>query len=167
MSEKKVNVVSKVNYPISVSFPELRFSRTWERLGASKAIDYDIIEEGMSDPGFEYMIKTGMLYIEDMDIKKALDIEPEDAKEPVNIIVYTDKEIKSLLTTKSVASLEEALEKTTDEQKKVIAQRAIELKITNLEKARILKEATGIDVVYQLEENAKDEAEAKTKKAKK
>ncbi len=169
MSDKKVNVISKVRYPITVSFPELRFSRTWEREGAVKAIDYDIVQEGMSDPGFEYMIRTGMLYIEDLEVKKELDIEPEDAKEPVNIIIYSDKEIKELFSTKkTLKAFETALEKTTDEQRKNIAYKAVDIKLNDLEKARALYEMTGINVAALIEEKVRDEKEAEeAKKAKK
>lgn len=164
MSDKKINVISKVRYPITVSFPWLRFERTWEREGAVKAIDYDIVQEGMSDPGFEYMIRTGMLYIEDMEVKKELDIEPEDATKPVNVIVYNDDEIKALLTTKTAKQLENALNKISEEQQKNIARKAVDMKITDLEKCRILKEYTNIDVATQIEWAMEDEKEAEAAK---
>ena len=44
------------------------------------------------------MIDSGMLYIEDMAVKKELGLEPEDAKEPVNIIVLSDKEMRHYIT---------------------------------------------------------------------
>ena len=161
MSDKKVNVISKVRYPITVNFPEHHFSRTWEREGAVKSIDYDILQEGMSQHGFEYMIKTGMLYIEDMNVKKELDVEPEDATEPVNIIVYSDKEIKELFSTKkSLKAFEEALEKTTDEQRKNIAHKAVDLKLNDIEKARVLYEMSGVNVAALIEEKVRDEKEA-------
>lgn len=165
MSDKKVNVISKARYPVTVIFPEHHFSRTWEKEGAVKAIDYDIIQEGMSNRGFEYMIRTGMLYIEDLDVKKELDIEPEDAKEPVNVIVYSDKEIKELFSTKkTLKAFETALKKTTDEQRKSIAYKAVDAKLNDMEKARTLYEMTGINVAALIEEKVRDEKEAEEAK---
>lgn len=167
MSDKKVNIISKVDCPITVTFPELHFSRSWERKGAVKAIDYEIVQEGMSDPGFQYMINTGMLYIEDMEVKKDLDIEPEDAKKPVNVIVYSDGEIKELLTTKTPKQLENALKKISEEQIHQIAREAIDMKISDLEKCRILQEYSGLDIVKQIGWALEDEKEAETTKSKK
>jgi len=80
----------------------------------------------MSDKGFYNMIAEGTLYIEDMDIKKELDIEPQDATEPVNVIVYTEAQIKDFLSKKKSSNqLIEALEKTSEEQRIKFAQVAV------------------------------------------
>ena len=98
MEKERVKIISQHNGPVSVIVPELRFSREWMSKGATIPVERETLEELMYDPGFKYMIDTGMPYIEDMQVKKDLGIEPEDAEEPVNIIILTDKEKERMMT---------------------------------------------------------------------
>ena len=104
---EKVKVVSTVKSRMGVKVPEMRFSRQWLKKGSAVMIDRDILEELMYDSGFKYMIDSGMLYIEDMAVKKELGLEPEDAKEPVNIIVLSDKEMRHYMVTMPLAQFKE------------------------------------------------------------
>ena len=42
------------------------------------------------------MLKAGVLFIDDLEFKKELGLEPEDAVEPVNVILLEDKFIERL-----------------------------------------------------------------------
>lgn len=156
MENKKVRVVSKLDNRVSVNVPDIHFSRAWPAAGASVNIDVETLEELMYDPGFKNMIEMGILYIEDMDVKKELGIEPEDATEPVNVIVLSDKEKQQLLTTYSVGGFTEKVRKLSRVQREELCNYAIDHKIIDVEKARILKEACGRDIIRAIELNEQD-----------
>ena len=99
------------------------------------------------------MFRTGMLYIEDMEVKKELGLEPEDATEPENIIVLSDAEMKRYLTVLPLHEFKEKLANLSIEQKKNMVDYAVENEIINLEKCELLKEATGLNIVRMIELN--------------
>ena len=101
----------------------------------------------MQDPGFKYMIDEGMLYIEDMEVKKELNIEPEDAEEPVNIIVLSDAERNKYLKVYDFKKFEEEVKKLPHEQIIQLANFAIEKRITDYDKAKLIKELCGKDII--------------------
>ena len=116
-------------------------------------IDKELLENLMYDNGVEYMFQTGMLYIEDMEVKKEMGLEPEDATEPVNIIVLSDKDMKRYLTVMPVAEFKQKIATLSTEQKKNLVDFAVENEIMNIEKSEILKEATSLDSIKMIELN--------------
>ena len=144
--EKKVKVINMSNGRVVVNSPALRFRRVWERKGAVISIDFDLLEELKYNIGFERLLKNGTLYIEDMDTKKELGLEPMEADEPVNIIVLSDKEKEEVLTGE-LNKLKDVLLKLSRDQKIDLAHYAIEKEITDFRVNDILKRETGIDVL--------------------
>ena len=94
--DTKVKVISTVLGGITVSLPNLSWIREWPRKGAAVMVPFGILEEGMYDTGFGNMLRDGDLYIEDMAVKRELGLEPDEAKEPENIIILTDNKIKDV-----------------------------------------------------------------------
>ena len=101
--ENKVKIENLISSRVILSMPELRLKRVWEKKGAIKTIPFEQLEEAIYDPGVESLFVDGVLGIADMDVKKKLGLEPEEAEEPVNIIVLSDKERKEWLVDLSVA----------------------------------------------------------------
>ena len=145
--DEKICVVSTVNGNIGMTVPQLNFRKEWARKGAKVMIKKEILEEALYDPGVEYMFNNVMLYIEDLEAKKALGLEPEDAKEPENIIVLNDKQMKRYLTVAPTRELKEILGKLSQEQRKNLVDYAIENNVTDIDKCNLLEEATGINVL--------------------
>lgn len=144
--EKKVKVINVSNSRVVVNSPELRFRRIWERKGAVVSIDFDVLEELKYNIGFERLLKNGTLYIEEMEVKKELGLEPLEAEKPTNIIVLTDKEKEEVLTGE-LNELKDTLLKLSRDQKIDLAHYAIEKEITDFRVNDILKRETGIDVL--------------------
>ena len=88
----KVKVISQYNGRCGIDNSDLRISRRWPARGSYVTIDKEILEELMYDPAFKNMIEEGYLYIEDLELKKELGIEPEEATTST-IINLTDKEL--------------------------------------------------------------------------
>lgn len=145
--DEKICVVSTVNGNIGITVPQLNFRKEWARKGAKVLLKKEILEEALYDPGVEYMFNNGMLYIEDLEAKKILGLEPEDAKEPENIIVLNDKQMKRYLSVAPTKELKDILKKLSPEQRKNLVDFAIENNITDIERCNILEEATGINVL--------------------
>lgn len=151
----KVTIVSTVKGRVGISVPELRLKRDWPRQGARVTVDRDILKEAMYDPGVEYMFKTGMLYIEDMQDKIDLELEPEGAKEPVNIIVLDEAQMNRYMTVVPVNEFKGLVSKLSREQRQNLLDYAIEHQCTDMQKSDILKELTGVDVLQAVILNRK------------
>jgi hypothetical protein len=93
MSEEKIKVISNYNGRCGIDSQELRISRRWRQRGDVVVFTKEQLEELMFDPAFSNMIHEGYLYIDDMEVKKELGIEPEDATEPT-LILMSDKELE-------------------------------------------------------------------------
>lgn len=156
MEKERVKIISQHNGPVSVIVPELRFSREWMSKGATIPVERETLEELMYDPGFKYMIDTGMLYIEDMQVKKDLGIEPEDAEEPVNIIILTDKEKERMMTVLPFVEFKVKLKTLNYEQLQDLADFAIRHELSDFRKAEEIKKACGKDIINAIRLNRED-----------
>ena len=156
MENKKVMIENCVNHEIGIVLPELGIRRTWERKGAKKSIDLSLLREAMYEPGVEYMFTSGMLYIDDLEVKKELGLEPEDATAPVNIVILTDAQKKRLLSTAPTAELKQYLKTANYEQIQDLAKYAVANEIIDYDKCEVLKEAAQIDIIRAIQLNRAD-----------
>jgi hypothetical protein len=154
-----VNVISTINGSVSINLPDMRFRRVWPQKGARIAIDKATLQECIYDPGVSYMFENGILYIEDLEEKKQLGLEPETATEPQNIIVLNDKQMRRLMTVAPVSELKETLAKMSKEQAKNLVDFAINNRLTDADRCQVLKDVTGINVLSAviLEEKNKED----------
>lgn len=161
--ENKVKIENLVSSRVILSMPDLRLRRVWEKKGAIKTVPFEQLEEAIYDPGVEALFRNGILGIEDMEIKKKLGLEPEDAEEPINIIALSDKERKEWLVDFSVAEFRSKIKDLPYEQVVELANYAVDNEITNFEKSEILKRAVGIDVLSRVKLNRDNKAEVEEK----
>jgi hypothetical protein len=143
----KVKVTSTTVGEVSVFDPSIPFRASWPAKGSTRPIEEETLEQLIYFPGFKRMIDSGVLYIEDMDVKKRLGIEPEDATEPVNVIVLSDQEKNKYLKMYSVDKFKEEIKKLSHEQLIDLADYAIENKIADFDKSEVLEKACGKNIV--------------------
>ena len=153
---EKIRVISKHQGPVSVNISDLRFKREWPNKGASVLIEKETLEEMMYDSGFKYMIDTGMLYIEDLEVKKELGLEPEDATEPVNIIVLNDNDMKRMMTAMPQFEFDAKLKTLNYEQMLALADFAIRNELGDFGKCDAIKKACGKDILTAIKLNRED-----------
>lgn len=153
---EKIRVISKHQGPVSVNIPDLRFKREWPNKGSSIPIERETLEEMMYDSGFKYMIDTGMLYIEDLEVKKELGLEPEDATEPVNIIVLSDNDMKRMMTAMPQFEFDAKLKTLNYEQMLALADFAIKNELGDFGKCNAIKKACGKDILTAIKLNRED-----------
>ena len=143
----KVNVTSATVGETSVFEPSIPFRASWPAKGSTRPIEKDVIEQLLYTPGFKYMIDTGMLYIEDLDQKKELGLEPEDATEPVNIIILTDAVKNKYMKVYSLEKFKEEIKKLSREQVIDLADYAIENEIVDFAKNEVIEKLCGKNII--------------------
>lgn len=157
MENKKIMVVSNTIGEVVINVPSMHFRRVWERKGSKKPIDLEVLREIIYDPGVERMFKRGVLYIEDMPTKIELDLEPQGAEFPVNIVILTDEQRKTLLSDatdlKKFRTICDGISK---QELANLADFAIEKEMVNLDKCRYLKIKTGKDILKTIENNKEE-----------
>ena len=156
MEKEMVTVISTVNGVVGIYLPDLRFKKEWTRKGQRQKIDKELLQDIMYDPGSEYMFRTGMLYIEDMDIKKEIGLEPEDATEPVNIIVLDEKQLNRYLTVMPLHEFKENVKKLSIEQAKNLVDYAVQKETITFDKAEFLEKITGLNAMSMIQLNRKN-----------
>lgn len=152
----KVKLTSQNQGPLSVRIPDLHFAREWPNKGASVKVDRELLEDMMYDPGFKYMIDTGLLYIEDMEVKKELGLEPEDATEPINIIVLSENDMRRMMTAMPIFEFTNKLKTLNYEQLLNLSDFAIKNELGDYQKCEAIKKACGKDVLTAIRLNRED-----------
>lgn len=156
MEKEMVTVISTVNGVVGIYLPDLRFKKEWMRKGQRQKIDKDLLQDIMYDPGSEYMFRTGMLYIEDMNIKKEIGLEPEEATEPVNIIILDEQQLHRYLTVMPLHEFKENVKKLSIEQAKNLVDYAVQKETITFDKAEFLEKITGLNAMSMIQLNRKN-----------
>ncbi len=156
---ERISVKSMSSGKISINLPDLRFKREWPRKGAVVNIERDLLKEAIYDPGVEYMLNNGLLYIEDMDFKKEIGLEPEDAEKPVNIVPLEEKTMQRYLKVMPVAELSEVLDTLNYEQKRILVNYAIQNELVSMDRVDLIKEKCGVDLLKAISQKKQNEEE--------
>lgn len=156
MEKEMITVISTVNGVVGIYLPDLRFRKEWTRKGQRQKIDKDLLQDIMYDPGSEYMFRTGMLYIEDMNIKKEIGLEPEEATEPVNIIILDEQQLHRYLTVMPLHEFKENVKKLSIEQAKNLVDYAVQKETITFDKAEFLEKITGLNAMSMIQLNRKN-----------
>ena len=156
---KKVTLTNMCKHEVTISFPELHITRSFPRKGAQVKFDREVFMEMIYDPGLMNMLQDGVLFLDDMDIKKEIGLEPEDAETPQNIKMLSDKDIERYLKVMPASELKGVLKTLKREQIDSIIDYAIEHEITDINRCDVLKKITGRDIIraVQLNRAAKEE----------
>lgn len=153
----KIIIVSNTNSRVGVDLPEIRFSRKWPAKGSKITVDKEIFEQMMYDAGTRYMFESGMLYTEDLEVKKLVGLEPEDAKEPVNIIILDDKQKNRYMSAMPINEFITNIKKLGYEELQNLADYAIEHElIGDLKKCDEIQKLIGKDIVAAIKLNKQD-----------
>lgn len=153
----KIIIVSNTNSRVGVDLPEIRFSRKWPAKGSKITVDKETFEQMMYDAGTRYMFESGMLYTEDLEVKKLVGLEPEDAKEPVNIIILDDKQKNRYMSAMPINEFITNIKKLGYEELQNLADYAIEHElIGDLKKCDEIQKLIGKDIIAAIRLNKQD-----------
>ena len=143
----KVKVISQYNGRCGIDNSDLRISRRWPARGSYVTMDKEVLEELMYDPAFKNMIEDGTLYIEDMEFKKEIGLEPQEATEPT-IIFLDDKQLNRYWKVMSLPQFKTEVKRLTKAQLQSLADYAIKHgEDGNIQKANYLTEITGRNIL--------------------
>lgn len=155
--EEKIKVVNLISSRVNINIPDVRLHRVWEKKGAIKTIPFDQLQEAMYNPGVESLFTEGILGIEDLEVKKKLGLEPEEATEPVNIITLDEAQSRRYLTVMPLHEFKTKIKELPLEQIRELAQFAISNELIDFEKAKIIEKITGTDIIGTIQMNKADQ----------
>lgn len=166
MEERTVKVISTSLGEVYVTLPEYGINRIWPRKGATMEVDYKKLKEALYHEGVRNMFASGILYIEEMQDKIDLGLEPPEAKNPENIIILSEKEMRVLITASTLDKFEEKLSTVSNSQVEALCGYAVLNKLLpSFEKNSYLKERAGVDVIASIQLLSESEAENRQKTA--
>lgn len=158
--EEKVKIKNLVSSRVILTMPDMRLKRVWEKKGAVKMIPFDQLEEAMYNEGVENLFKEGILGIEDMEVKRKLGLEPEDAEVPVNIITLDDKQRERYMKVLPMPEFRQKIKELPREQIIELANYAIEHEIAEFDKSELIMKMVGVDILSTIKLNRDDRQEA-------
>lgn len=146
--DEKVLVTSMVKHSVGITLPQNGYmiEKRWAQKGAKVLIDKESLREGIYLPGVEYMFKTGILYIEDMDFKIELGLEEPETKTPTNIIPMDEKYLERVMKRMPVAEMKQAVKKMSPDQLQELVLYASSQNDIQLDRVSAIKEVTGTDL---------------------
>lgn len=166
MEKNTVSVKNISNARVTLSVPELKLRRTIDPKKTVK-IDREALQEAMMEPGVIQLFKQQFLLIldeEDREDVFAGELPSQLAPEET----YDDVEILKVLESGTELELKKLLDASSKQRKGMIANLAVDAKDITFGKAKMIQDASGVDVVESrkiaAQMKAAEEADA-TKKA--
>lgn len=148
--KNRVVVTSHQKGEFILKSPENRFTHSFANAGSTHKIDKDIIEDLlMNDPGTQYAFQQGLLSIDSKEDRVAVGLEEDETD--VAIVVLDRNTMVKMIKGMPFAEFKTTMDKATSEQRRLVAELAVELNITDLEKATYIKKLTNIDVLKRIE----------------
>lgn len=166
MSQRMVTVKSGTRGTVSVVYPQYGLNRRWNKMGQPMQIPFDLLQQCLWENGFDRMIRSGVLYIDNMQDKIDLGLEPADATTPVNIIVFTEKDMEMLLKNIPFDVFKERVLAAPKLQVDNLIDYAIEHELVDMAKVDFLKELTKRDILKAIT-SKKEDAEIDRREAEK
>ena len=147
----KIKVISAANGRCVINNRDLGIRRIWPGRGSVVTFTKEQIEGLMYDPSFSNMVTEGYLYIEDMEVKKEIGIEPEDAEVPT-IILLDDKQLNRYWKIMPLSQFKVETKKLTKQQITSLADYAIKHGDEgSIEKANYLSSISGRQILKGIE----------------
>lgn len=148
MNEKMVRVKAMKRGRSSLTAPSANLKRTWAKRGAVHTIPLGLLEQAIFDPGVEYLFKTGILFIEDLDARIRLGLEEEGTtEETAKMIPLTEDRMKELLFKTPFRDFRETVEAMTISEAEELANAAIEEGLTDYQRCKILTDKTSKEIL--------------------
>ena len=160
METRMVRLRNTVAKTTVIYAPAYGIKREFPGKGAVQMFPFETVEQLLWDNGFQYMIKTGQLYIDDMQTKIDLGLESPDTKVPTNIKILTPEQILTLLKVRSFDDFKKEMDTVSLEQVDEVVKYAVEHNLIDNDKVDYLKKRGGKDVIAMIaRKRLEDDAE--------
>lgn len=151
MENRMVRIRSTISGKMVINAPEYRVHVVLPQKNSVQQIPFETLRDILPLSGVDYMFRQGLVYIDNMQDKIDLGLEEPETKEPTNIIVYNDEDIKRLLKTATYEEFQNAIKKVSIDQRKEIAKFAINNQLmTDISKNDFLTATCGINVLSNI-----------------
>lgn len=157
MENKQVTLTNTIRSRVGINIPELLLKRTWEKKGVKRTIDLNTLREAFYYPSVEYLLKEGILYIDDMDVKIELGLEEPDTTTPTAIVILSENDMQRYMTAMPIFEFKQKVKELGKEQIQALIDYAIENKYTSFDKCEFLKELTKTDILSAVQLNKANE----------
>ena len=146
MSDRKVKIINMSNATVTLAFMNSNFKRVLRGEGAYLDVPFNILYDGLSEPGTDIMFTKGYLSIPDKKDRVDLGLEYEDDTQGLENITMSSKSMLELLKEGNAVKIKSALEELAPAQQKKMAEVAIQNGIYSPGVAAIINKYTGIDL---------------------
>ena len=150
----KVMVTSMVGGTISAASLE---HRVWNKKGQKLPVSKDVLREAIYEPGIEYMIKKGILYIDDMEMKIELGLEAPGTTTPTEVLPVDDKYLNRVLKLMPISEMKAAIDKMSIVQKQELVDYASKQNDIQLDRLAIVSDKCNVDILKTIELNRQKE----------
>ena len=155
----KIKVISAANGRCIINNRDLGIRRIWPGRGSVIVFTKEQIEGLMYDPAFSNMVNEGYLYIDNMEVKKEIGVEPEDAETPT-LMLMDDKQLKRFWKDMPLSQFKIEVKTLTKQQITSLAEYAIQHgEEGSIEKANYLSKISERNILkgIELERQSKEE----------
>ena len=155
----KIKVISAANGRCIINNRDLGIRRIWPGRGSVIVFTKEQIEGLMYDPAFSNMVNEGYLYIDNMEVKKEIGVEPEDAETPT-LILMDDKQLKRFWKDMPLSQFKIEVKTLTKQQITSLAEYAIQHgEEGSIEKANYLSKISERNILkgIELDRQSKEE----------
>ena len=138
------------DYHSSVSYKLDRITRSWD-IGTVKKIKVAELYEAVNMKGGRYLFEQNILLIKESAVREALGLKVLDKYD------ISQKEIVELLQSGDRETLEDLLAYCSETTLSKIVQKAIDMPLSDMNKANLIKAYSGIDIVAVIKEKEESE----------
>lgn len=153
MENKQVTLTNTIKSRVGINVPELLLKRTWEKKGVKRTIDFNTLREAFYYPSVEYLLREGILYIDDMEVKIELGLEEPETTSPTAIVVLSENDMHRYMTAMPAFEFKEKVKTLGKEQLQALVDFAIEKELTSYDKCEVLKQMTETDIISAVQLN--------------
>lgn len=158
MSDRKVLVENMSKATVTLIFNNANFKRNLKGEGAKVYVPFEVLYEGLSEPGVQIMFDKGVLRINDKKDRVDLGLEFEDEVVVANSM--SSSEMLAIIKENNPIKIKETLEGLAENQRIKFAQVAIENDIYSSGLAKFIKDYTGIDLLKAMQEYKAEKEDA-------
>ena len=153
--DKKIKVVSTVDYNVGLFVPEINLVRNFSKEGASYLIDSELLAEALNYPGVRAIFDDGLLIIPEENDRIELGLQAEGDGDIYKIKMMGKEDFLTLLEAGTLEELKDIVQYMSREQIERLAYIAIENKVMDYNKINFIKSISGIDILECIK-NMKD-----------
>lgn len=146
MSDRKVKIINMSNATVTLAFMNSNFKRVLRGEGSHLDIPFNILYDGLSEPGTDIMFTKGYLSIPNKQDRIDLGLEYEDSEETLENITMSSNSMLELLKEGNAVKIKSTLESLAPAQQRKMADVAISNGIYSPGVAALIKKYTGVDI---------------------